>query len=291
MEEREKSRSLMQPGVPPRREIVIDGSRTAGQAASACMKILFVADLHYALKQFDWLTANAASFDVAVIGGDLLDIGSHLDLDVQIVVVEKYLGRLRERTRLLVSSGNHDCNVQSAANESTCKWLQDVKAGQLFVDGDSVEIADTLITICPWWDGPVSRAGVEQLLAQDANRTKANWIWIHHAPPDKSPVSWTGKEFGGDEFLVEWIRRFEPDAVLCGHIHNAPFVTNGSWIDRIGRTWVVNPGKQIGPYPTCLIFDLERMSMEWVSLEGQGMQQLNIPPGNFTGPAVAAGGT
>ena len=61
------------------------------------MKILFVADLHYALKQFDWLTANAASFDMAIICGDLLDIGSFLDLDVQIVVVEKYLGRLRER--------------------------------------------------------------------------------------------------------------------------------------------------------------------------------------------------
>ncbi len=91
------------------------------------MKILFVADLHYALKQFDWLTANAASFDVAVIGGDLLDLGSALDLDVQIVVIEKYLCRLRERTRLLVSSGNHDCDVRSGADESICKWLQDVK--------------------------------------------------------------------------------------------------------------------------------------------------------------------
>ena len=72
------------------------------------IKVLFVADLHYALKHFDWLIANAAGYDLAVIGGDLLDLGSLLDLDVQIVVVEKYLGRLRARTRLLVSSGNHD---------------------------------------------------------------------------------------------------------------------------------------------------------------------------------------
>ena len=90
--------------------------------------------------------------------------------------------------------------------------------------------------------------------------------------------------------IVRYVERFNVQGVLCGHIHNAPFVRNGSWIDRIGRTWVLNPGKQIGPYPTCLSFDLERMSVEWVSLEGQGKQQLNIPPGNFTDPAVAAGG-
>src|SRR5277367_7014967 len=132
------------------------------------MKILFVADLHYALKQFDWLTANAASFDAVVIGGDLLDLGSPLDIDVQIVVIEKYLVRLREQTRLLVSSGNHDCNVRSDAGESVCRWLHDAKAGQMFVDGDAVELDGLLITICPWWDGPVSHAEVEKLLVRDA---------------------------------------------------------------------------------------------------------------------------
>jgi Icc-related predicted phosphoesterase len=259
-------------------------------SAVAHMKVLFVADLHYALKQFDWLIANAAGYDMAVIGGDLLDLGSLLDLDVQIVVVEKYLSRLCARTRLLVSSGNHDCEARSTANEAVCKWLHEIKAGQMFVDGDGVEIAGALVTICPWWDGPVSRGEVEKLLVRDAGRNKAKWVWIHHAPPDGSPVSWTGKNFGGDEFLVEWIRRFEPDLVLSGHIHNAPFVPRGSWIDRIGKTWVFNPGKQIGPYPTCLIFDLEQMNVEWTSFESRGRQQLNIPVGTFTGPALAADG-
>jgi len=254
------------------------------------MKILFVADLHYALKQFDWLTVMAGSFDVAIIGGDLLDLGSPVDLDVQVVVVEKYLDRLRERTRLLVSSGNHDCDAHSAANESVCKWLHHIKADQLFVDGDSVEIEDALITICPWWDGPVSRAEVEKLLARDDTRLKSKWIWIHHAPPDRSPVCWTGKAFGGDEFLVEWIQRFQPDLVMSGHIHNAPFVSNGSWIDRLGKTWVFNPGKQIGPCPTCLIFDLERMSVEWVSVEEKATQQLDLPAATVTTRAGAADG-
>lgn len=254
------------------------------------MKILFVADLHYSLKQFDWLASNAASFDAVIIGGDLLDLGSLLDIEVQIVVIEKYLGRLRQRTRLLVSSGNHDCNVRSDAGESICKWLHDIKTGQLFVDGDKVEIAGMLITICPWWDGPVSRADVEKLLERDFGRTQAKWVWVHHAPVDRSPVSWTGKQFAGDKFLLEWIQRFGPDLVLSGHVHNAPFVPRGSWIDRIGKTWVFNPGKQIGAFPTCLIFDLERMSVEWDSAESQGTQELNSSAGAFIGQMVADDG-
>jgi Icc-related predicted phosphoesterase len=104
-------------------------------------------------------------------------------------------------------------------------------------------------------------------------------------------VSWAGKKFGGDEFLVEWIQRHEPDLVLCGHIHNAPFAAKGSWIDRLGKTWVFNPGKQIGPNPTYLVFDLEKMSVEWVSHEGQVTQQLDMPfVGAVSGTAGAAAG-
>ena len=78
------------------------------------MRILFVADLHYELKQFDWLMAHAAEFDAVIIGGDLLELGSSLEPDVQVVVVEKYLSRLCQQTRLLVCSGNHDGDGRSA---------------------------------------------------------------------------------------------------------------------------------------------------------------------------------
>lgn len=45
-----------------------------------------LADLQYALKQFDWLIANAANYDFVSIGGDLLDLSSHLDFEMQIVM-------------------------------------------------------------------------------------------------------------------------------------------------------------------------------------------------------------
>ena len=243
------------------------------------MRLLFVADLHYSLKQFDWLVANAARYDVVVIGGDLLDLAGALDLDVQIVVVEKYLRRICQQTRLLVSSGNHDGDVRNAAGESLARWLREAKEGQLLVDGDSLDVASTLITICPWWDGDGTRAELESLLARDAAKRGDRWIWIHHAPPDRSPVSWTGKQFAGDEYLVKWIHHYQPDIVLSGHIHNAPFYAKGSWIDRLGKTWVFNPGRQIGPQPAFIAVDLEAMRAEWISIEDQAVQHLTLPNG------------
>jgi len=255
------------------------------------MRLLFVADLHYTLKQFDWVMANARNYDVVVIGGDLLDLGSALDLDVQIVVVEKYLARIGTQVPVLVCSGNHDGDHRSAADESMARWLQEIRSDRVLVDGDTLERNGNLITLCPWWDGPESRRAIELQLARDADRPKSRWIWIHHAPPDQSRVSWTGRKFGGDEFLVHWIRQFQPDLVLSGHIHNAPFYPDGSWIDRLGRTWVFNPGRQIGPCPTHIALDLESMSAEWITLEGQVLRQLNVAVEEAaTGPGRAVAG-
>jgi Icc-related predicted phosphoesterase len=252
------------------------------------MKILYVADLHYSLKQFDWLLANAGPYDMVVIGGDLLDVGGALDPDVQIVVIERYLRRLRGQTRLLVVSGNHDADARNAAGEWFAKWLIRVRGDGLFVDGDEVSLPNLTVTLCPWWDGPASRAELEQFLTDAATRVTGKWVWIHHAPPDQSPVSWTGKKFGGDKYLVDWIRRFGPDLVLSGHIHNSPFYPDGSWIDRIGKTWVFNPGRQIGPRPTSIVFDLDAMTAEWVSLEGECLKQLAIETGEVSEQVVAA---
>lgn len=253
------------------------------------MKMLFVADLHYGLRQFDWLIANASAFDVVAIGGDLLDLGSSLDLDTQIVVVEKYLGRINRQTRLMVSSGNHDGDARNSANESVCGWLLDLKAAELHVDGDSIGMGDTLVTICPWWDGDVTRAEVERLIERDSMRPKERWVWIHHAPPAGSPVSWTGRGFAGDEVLTGWIERFSPDLVLSGHIHNAPFYADGAWVDRLGKTWVFNVGRQIGPQPSFIIVDFDEMKARWISVEEELSRELGSP-GDLMQQDVSSGG-
>ncbi len=243
------------------------------------MRLLFVADLHYSLKQFDWLLSEAADFDLVVIGGDLLDLSSALDADVQITIVEKYLELLRQKTTLVVSSGNHDGDSRNEADESVAAWLVAARNDRLHVDGDSFNMKGTRITVCPWWDGDASRADVEAQLAEQAKSVAGRWIWIYHAPPEGARTSWTGRRFIGDEFLTAMIRRFNPTMVMSGHIHNSPFYEQGGWVDRIDRTWVFNPGRQLGAQPTTIIVDFEAMTAEWSSTEGHSVQDIRIEEG------------
>lgn len=231
------------------------------------MKLLFVADLHYALKQFDWLAVHADECDALIIGGDLLDLAGTLDLDVQTVVVEKYLHRLRRLTRVIVSSGNHDGDHRDAAGESRAGWLRELRGDHLHVDGESIDLPGLRITVCPWWDGPVSRAEVERQLAVAAPPFGTAWLWVYHAPPE-GPLSWTGTHFAGDSTLNAWMEKFSPDIVLSGHIHNAPFYARGAWRQRFGKTWAFNPGRQIGGSPALLRLDLSRRDVSWHSITG-----------------------
>ncbi len=240
------------------------------------MKLLFVADLHYSLKQFDWLLAAAPKYDVVCIGGDLLDLWSQLDFEVQITAVEKYLCRIKDRALLLVSSGNHDGDTRNEADESVARWLSEVKGDRLVVDNESVLVEDILFTVCPWWDGALSRAQLEAFLTRESVKPRSRWIWVHHAPAARSPTSWTGKKDGGDECLRAWIERFQPDIVLGGHIHGSPFYAKGSWVDQIGATWVFNPGRQPGPYPAYIRLDFDAGTAEWFSVEEQSIQPLSF---------------
>ena len=243
------------------------------------MRLFFLADLHFSLKQYDWLLARAGEYDVVVIGGDLLDLASTLDLDTQIAVIEKYLGLLVKSSKLVVSSGNHDGDSRNAKDESVAQWLQDFRTEGFYVDGDSFEVGDTRITVCPWWDGELSRSEIQNQLEHEAASVHGRWIWIHHAPPEGSSTCWNGHKFIGDEFLRKWIERFQPDMVLSGHIHNAPFAKSGSWIDRIGRTWVFNTGRQTGAEPTSLTIDLETMTAEWHSAWDRSVRDLRATKG------------
>src|SRR5450631_3619439 len=122
------------------------------------MRCLFVADLHYSLPQFDWLLRTAPRYDLVVLAGDALDIGSLVDFRAQTLVVRKYLQRLAGVTRLFVCSGNHDLDSRSETGEKVARWLAEISARNLASDGSSAVAGDTLFTVCPWWDGPVVRA-------------------------------------------------------------------------------------------------------------------------------------
>jgi Icc-related predicted phosphoesterase len=233
------------------------------------MKWLVVSDLHYGLRQFDWVCEVASDFDLVVIAGDLLDLRSVVPIEAQSVAVTAQVGRIGARGRLAACSGNHDLDSRDVVGEKTAGWLQAARTDQVLVDGDTVEVGDTLVSVCGWWDGPDGRAALDdRFVAESRSRTAPRWAWVYHAPPTGSPLTWDGRRAFGDDALAEWIGRFRPSLVLAGHIHQSPFTADGGWADRIGDTWVFNPGRQPGPVPAHVVLELEVGRATWYSLEG-----------------------
>ncbi|MES2635573.1 MAG: metallophosphoesterase [Pseudomonadota bacterium] len=234
------------------------------------MRILQTSDLHYRLRHYDWLIGAAPRFDAVVIAGDHMDISSAVSEGVQIAALSASLAAVAAKTHLLASSGNHDLNGRTASGEKTASWMGQLRGAALAVDGDTVAIGDTLFTVCPWWDGPDSRADLARMLDEAAKlRTGAahKWVWVYHAPPT-GPLSWTGKRHFGDDALPELIARHSPTAVLCGHIHEAPHRNGGSWVDKVGDTWLFNAGNQIGDVPARIEIDFDAALALWITMEG-----------------------
>lgn len=245
---------------------------------TAEMKILLVADIHYNLRQWDWLIDAMDRFDIVAIAGDLLDIGSMVPPAVQVVVVKKYLSRLAERATLLVCSGNHDIVSPKIGSEPDAGWLQTCRRETLHVDGDTFEKLDHFFSILPWWETPAAAAEVEELLVRhEKQRAGRPWIWIYHPPPLGTSTAWNGHDDLGDSRHCKWIERFRPTMTLGGHIHLAPFMKNGSWIDVINGCFTFNSGRQPGPRPTFTIIDTDQMHAMWIANEDAQQAELREP--------------
>jgi Icc-related predicted phosphoesterase len=227
------------------------------------VRILVVSDLHYRLPHFDWLVTAADDVDVVALVGDLADIANVVPFTVQAVVLEKYLGLLAEKAVVLTTSGNHDLDGPGPHGEQVASWLQGARASGVHVDGASIDLDGTRFTLCPWWDGPVTREALADQLTAAAKDRPERWIWLYHSPPAGTVLCHDGRREFPDHDLAGWIGEHEPDIVLCGHIHQAPWVEGGSWHDRLGDTRVFNAGKQIGPVPPHITIDTEAGTAEW----------------------------
>jgi Icc-related predicted phosphoesterase len=249
------------------------------------MRCLVVADLHYSLPQFDWLLSAAPGFDLVIFAGDALDVASAVDFRAQIVVVKSYLARLAGTTRVILCSGNHDLDERNPEGEKIARWVAGLRELGIACDGDSFAIGDTLFSVFPWWDGPLVRQRIEDQLRDAAapgpeqrlEQGLKRWIWVHHAPPANSPTSWGGKRFFGDVELVRWIERYQPSMVISGHVHQSPFIADGSWFDRLGNSWVFNTGRQPGRPPTQIVLQIDDSKAFWLG-DGEAQQiDLNAP--------------
>jgi Icc-related predicted phosphoesterase len=193
--------------------------------------------------------------------------------------------RLREaspRTRLLLLMGNDDwaANLDCLEERHGDLWLhlhgRSVEVEGLSVSGLSwVPISPMSIKDWERWedggpetprrlDGWVSRgrdmvghrfdpdcraptlAGALEALAGQANAGRT--IYVLHGPPHGTRCDLIGPgTHVGSRATRAFIERHQPPLVLAGHIHESPRIPGGSYVDRIGRTVVANPGQFQAP--------------------------------------------
>ena len=234
------------------------------------MRYLVASDLHYSLRQLDWITEHAGDFDAVILAGDLLDAGARADVRAQIALCIAYLRQLAASVPLVVNSGNHDLTARRPDGEKTAAWMSEI-GPSVTTDGEHARIGPDLVSACTWWEGDHTRGELEAQLELDAAVDRAGmWIWAYHSPPDASSTAWSGTRYYGDGVLNALIDQFAPDVVLTGHVHDAPFRPEGSWHDRIGSTVVLNAGRQPGPVPAHIVVDTVDRTAEWSSFEDQG---------------------
>jgi len=81
---------------------------------------------------------------------------------------------------------------------------------------------------------------IKEIILKTYSNIKENYkklILLSHSPPYdcKVDTTKTGRK-AGSKSIREFIEKYSPDLVICGHVHEA------KGIDKIGKTLIVNPG-------------------------------------------------
>ncbi|MDK2982746.1 MAG: uncharacterized protein PWP19_224 [Thermococcaceae archaeon] len=87
-------------------------------------------------------------------------------------------------------------------------------------------------------------------------------IVLSHVPPKNTKVDKTlVGTHAGSKSLRKFIEEKQPPLVICGHIHE------GTGIDRIGETLIVNPGPLAKGHYATIDFDEEKKKVKDITLE------------------------
>jgi len=239
------------------------------------MRIFCLADLHYRESWFDWMITQSTSFDLTCVAGDLLydpqtfgpspalpdwSGGRTPGVRLQADQLRGKLAAAAEEGRLgrvALCSGNHDAPVlwQSLAE------LAD--HGALLLDGACAAVGGWLISCLPYeLRGNAFRDRWRTDHAKAAGRP---WLVLCHVGPEGSRLMAGARE---EQPVRELLAAYPPSVLLCGHIHRAAFQPGGTWAERIGSTWCLNPGAQecseeSAVFPPHIVIDTGRGTLSW----------------------------
>jgi Icc-related predicted phosphoesterase len=189
------------------------------------MTIVFITDIHGRSDGFDRLPAA----DVAVLGGDLTQFGTPVD-------VRRILDLAASRfPQLLAVLGNCDPPAGEAvlAERGLGLHRRSVLLGGVAFAGLGGSNTTPFRTPYEWRDEEAA-AAMDAVAVPEAG---VPLVLVSHAPPRNSGADrLPSGASAGSEAVAAWVRARRPNLVLCGHIHEAV----GQF--DFGGLPVVNPG-------------------------------------------------
>ncbi|HLD07409.1 MAG TPA: metallophosphoesterase [Candidatus Nanoarchaeia archaeon] len=193
------------------------------------MKILAFGDIHGDSGHAEKLAARAEKekVDLVILCGDITRFDEHH---------ENILGPfVKKKQKVLIIPGNHD-------SFATADFLAEVY-GVKNIHGYSVQYEDVGIFGCGGANiGPtmVPDKEIYALLKKGFDKIKdlPKRIMVTHVHPADSLIEKFSR-FTGSAGVKKALEAFQPDLLLCSHIHEAAGLE-----DKIGKTRVINVGKE-----------------------------------------------
>ena len=222
------------------------------------MRALLVSDLHYDLRKLDWILAEADGVDLLAVAGDVLDIASGVPLDAQIVGRPRVPGPLRRadhhgrvlrqpRPRLAHRGRREDDALDHRGAPRRRARRRRQRGGR--------RLARHRVRVV----GGSGDARVPAGLARRGRGTPATALALGvpraaGGPAGRGPAP----SSSATRSCPRLLDRHQPEVVLCGHIHQAPFVDGGAWYDQVGGPRCCSTaGTSAGNIPAHVFLDLD----------------------------------
>ncbi len=200
------------------------------------MRILALSDIHGNFAVVNKILERELAYDVILLCGDLTTKGTPQEVENALQHVRSY------GIPYFAVAGNMDSpDIEAALVAADCSINgTGKKVGDVGFFGVSASPLSSLHT--PY---EIPEVEIVQIAARGWNEIKdtRRKVFVPHAPPRNTTLDKTflGSHVGSTSIRA-FIERYEPDVVVCGHIHEA----RGT--DTLGHTRMINCGQAAKGY-------------------------------------------
>jgi len=195
------------------------------------MKILAAGDLHGDTRQVEKLAERAKKekVDLVILCGDISD---------KEFKTEGMVGPfLKKNQRVILVPGNHE-------TIATADFLAELY-GITNLHGYSVNIGDVGLFGCGFANmgptPPLREREIYEILKKGHEKVKKSKrkIMVTHVHPSETLIEKLSTFVTGSSGVRDAVKKFKPDILLCGHVHEASGIE-----EKIGKTRVINAGRE-----------------------------------------------